>query len=643
LSTATPDGAPLSSARAPRSWPFAAALVAFVVLLGLLPHLRFSLLIGEPTFFISAYDEPAYALWAFEGGGPVLPHRWLSSLVMVALSRLGGGGWGTALVLADAVLPTLCALFAWQLVGYVTRRRLLRLLLAIMLLFAQELFSLGCWTIWQVRDPLAVASPTSGPFDLRQLRAEAPPWLAALWPDYATPFLTLFRTPEPQLSLVVLYWLLAILLELGDDALAPRRRQLLVAVGGALNLLLVGTYFFTASALVAVETALAGTLAVWGRSNSARLVGALAATGAASTIAGVVAFHSGANAQGYSFASRLPILTPSTLTAALGLLILVALRRKPGTLERGLPLAAACFAAVLMLTNQQLLTGRMISTRDWERSIDYRLAFLGAALLGACLLRRTTVRLEALYALAGAGLLATGAVLLRAQDRVFEEEFLGVNLKSVALARAMRIAETAGFRDARVLLEEPQLDLILEVRLERRIQHLLDVSPVFERPIDPLDRKDGRFGRRSPFTREAFEYLARRPRSGKGVERLLRAEVEQGAGILLRFFFDPRDFWNVFTDGRRARPADVAAELAGIRADYEDYLTAGDPCWALPVVVLSRQSAVERESPSWHERLLAEVTVGREPTLMNMHAYLQLPAASKASPADSPPGGSACR
>ncbi len=37
-----------------RSWPFAVGLVLFVVALGALPHARSSLLLGRPTFFLSA-------------------------------------------------------------------------------------------------------------------------------------------------------------------------------------------------------------------------------------------------------------------------------------------------------------------------------------------------------------------------------------------------------------------------------------------------------------------------------------------------------------------------------------------------------------------------------------------------------------
>ena len=195
-----------------RSWPHAAALVLFVVILGLLPHVRFSLLVGEPTHFFSAYDEDGYSLWALGGGGPHYPHRWLSSAALVLLSKLSGGSWNLALVLADAVFPAACAVLAWILVGQLTRRRLLRLSLALGLLFAQELFSLGCWTIWQTGDVLGVTTPDSPVYDLRVLREMGPRWLLWLWPDYASPFLTLFRTPEPQISRIVLFAMLAALL-----------------------------------------------------------------------------------------------------------------------------------------------------------------------------------------------------------------------------------------------------------------------------------------------------------------------------------------------------------------------------------------------------------------------------------------------
>jgi hypothetical protein len=623
LSTAHPGGRVEPAARRGdrRSWPFAAVLVLFVVVLGGLPHLRFSLLVGEAACFFGAYDEPAYALWAFAGGGPFLPHRFLSSSVLAGLSWLVGGHWGWALVLADLVLPALCALLVFHLTGSFTSRRLLRLALGVALLFAQELFSLGCWTIWRLQDPLGVPQPDAAAYDLRGLRASLPEWAAALWPDYASPYLMLFRTPDPQVSFVLLFGPVILLLGFCRKPGAMPARTAFAAAA-AINLALFASYFFVASAIVALEGSLAIALFVSRRRALALRIALLAAIGGLAAVAGVAAFHTGTS-QAYSFASRAPVLTPATVAAALGLGILLWRRARADGGGSLLPLAAACFACVLALTNQQLITGRMISTRDWERSVDYPLIVLGAMLLARGLVRPGWLGSDLLHATAGAFLVAAVTLLVQAQDRLFEDEFLLANLKSAALERAVQSAAARGHSEL-LLLQEPELDLALEARLGHRLPHLLDLTPVFEEPIEPLAVTDGRWGVRSAYARNAFEYFARMARTPGAVERLLRAEV--GGGTFLRFFFDPRDFWTTITDGRRARLAEVSAQIPAIRAAYEAYLERGDPCWLRPVVILTRQGSAERANPRWRERLLVEATVGRDRPLMNMHGYLQEPA-----------------
>jgi len=621
-----------------RSWPFAAALVLFVVILGLLPHVRFSLLVGEPTYFFSAYDEDQYSLWAFGGGGPHFPHRWLSSAALALLSTLGGGSWNLALVLADVVFPAACAVLAFSLVGHLTRRRLLRLLLALGLLFAQELFSLGCWTIWQSGDVLGVTTPESRVYDLRFLREIGPRWLLWLWPDYTSPFLTQFRTPEPQMSRVVLFALLAALLLTCRASPGQRPSRALVTLGLLLNAGLAGTHFSQAAAIVVFEGLLSLALLVCRRSNLARIVGLLAAVGAASLLVGALSYWSDRNALGLSFASRLPVLTPSVIGAAAGLLLLATVLRRSRSRDL-YPVAAACFGSVLVLTNLQMLSGRMVLTGTWERYVDYPLVFLGAAIVAAWLLRGARVGLPALYAVAGAVLFLVSSVLLKAQDRLFEQEYLVANLESVAMRRAVEAVEAQGLRGATWLLADPARSLMLQARLERRIDHLLDVTSLFLRPVDPLVKRDGAWGLRSPYRREVFEYLARRPRTPTAFARLLKQESEAGAGDLLRFLFDYRDFWAPMTDGRRTRSADVRARIPELSDAFARYLETGDPCWSRPVVVLTRQAAADRVSERWDETLLVEATVGRDRPIMNMNAYLQtLSARNAAGPGAAAPG-----
>ena len=624
------DGGVAAEAVKPRpAWPFAAALVLFVVVLGLLPHVRFSLLVGEATNFFAAYDEDQYSLWALGGGGPHFPHRWLSSAALTLLAALGGGSWSLALVLSDAVFPAASAVLAFHLVGHLTRRRLLRLLLALGLLFAQELFSLGCWTIWQSGDVLGVTTPDSRVYDIRFLHEIMPRWLLGLWPDYASPFLTLFRTPEPQISRAVLLALLAGLVAICRSPPDRRPSRALVTLGFLLNAGLAGTYFSQAAAIVVFQGLLGLALLLCRRSSLARIVGLLAAVGAASLIVGALSYWSERNALGLSFQSRLPVLTPSVVAAALGLLLLgTALRR---SWSRDLyPVAAACFGSVLVLTNQQMLSGRMVLIGTWERYVDYPLVFFGAAIVAAWLLRGR-VGLPALYAVAGAALVLVSSVLVKAQDRLFEHEYLVANLEGMAMRRAVEAVEAQGLREPTWLLADADRSLMLQARLERHIDHFPDVTALFLRPVDPLAKPDGAWGLRSPFLREVFEHQARRPRTPAAFARLLKQESEGGAGDVLRFLFDYRDFWAPMTDGRRTRAEDVRAKIPELSDAYARYLETGDPCWSRPVVVLTRQAQADRFSERWDETLLVQATVGRDGPIMNMHAYLQTLSARNAA------------
>ncbi|MFN8093754.1 MAG: hypothetical protein U0599_16345 [Vicinamibacteria bacterium] len=627
--TAAPnDGAKPPDVTTNRPWP-AALLVLFVVLLGLLPHLRFSLLVGEPTYFFSAFDEEQYSFWALGGGGPNFPHRWLSSAGLWLLSKLAGGSWNLTLILADAVFPAGCAVLAWIVVGHLTRRPLLRLVVTLGLLFAQEFFSLGCWTIWQSGDVLGVTSAESRAYDLRHLRELAPGWLTPLWPDYGSPFLTQYRTPEPQISRAALFAILAALLAACRTTPGRPSSRAVLVLGLLLNAGLLGTYLSQAAAIIVLEGLLALALLACRRSDLARIVGGFAAVGTASLLAGTLVYVSDRNALGLSFASRLPVVTPSVVVALAGLAFLGVSWRH--SRERALyPVAAACFGTVLALTNQQVITGRMILASTWERYVDYPLVFLGIAIVAGWRLRGRA-SLPSAYAVAGAAVVLAGSALVTAQDRVFQQEYLVVNLESVAMRRAVQAVEARGLRDVTWLLTEPSRSLMLEARLERRIDHLLDVSALFRRPVDPLARPEGEWGARSPHARQVFEYLARRPRTPAAVARQLNQESEGGTGDILRFLFDYRDFWAPMTDGRQLRSADVRARIPEVRDGFARYLEAGDPCWSRPVVVLTRQAAGERVSERWNETFLLEATVGRDHPLMNMNAFLQTPSSRLAS------------
>jgi len=618
--------------RRTRSWPFAAALALFVAILGALPHVRFSLLLGEPAFFSSAYDEATYALWAVDGGVPGAPNRWLSHAALVSLWTLTACSWDATMLLADVVFPVATAWLAWLLAGRLAAPRLLRLMLALLLLFGQELFSLGCWTIFQVPDLVGVPSLSPGPpTDWRSLRAAAPEWALLLVPDYGSPFLSLFRTPEPQISQSVLLAVLILLLDLAR--LGANGRRGAVAGAALVNSVLGGVYIFHATAIVVFEGVLTLALAARGERRTAGVFAALTSIGVISIGLATVLVYTSPAARAWSFPSRLPVLTPASIAALAGLLLVVLELWRHPRRDKALTFAAACFGSVLVLTNQQLVTGRMISTRDWERYVDYSFVVIGAAILGAAWLRRARVRPRVLYALGGAGLLAGGHALLVAQDRVFEEEFLFTNLKSMAMKKAVGELRARGLEGGLLVLEEPELLPLLELRLDRRVASLLDITHAYDEPADPLNVVGGRWGARSALKRRLFEYFARRPRAPGRVARILQEEADSGAGFFLSFLFHGRDWWRPASDGRAVQPERIGSLLPGIREDFEAYLEAGDPCWSRPAVVLTRESPAARGMERWNEVLVAEATVGTDQPLMNVHALLQTAAAAPPAPA----------
>jgi hypothetical protein len=602
LSAVRGEGGLPRDAHAARALP--ALLLLFVATLGLLPHALFSRQLGELASFKAAYDEDTYALWTFGGGGPVFPSLLLSRLALRGLHELTGRSWELSMVLADVAFPALCALLAWALAGQVTRSPLFRLLLAVGLLFGQELVSLGCSAVW---DP-------GGRWHISFLRTLVPPWGHRLLPDYSTSYLSLFRTPEPQVSQTVLFATVALLIALTRPE-ATERRSLRWA-GLLLNAALAVVGLFQAVAILVIEGLTVLLLLLGGRGRRACVLGVLALSGLASVSLASLAYRSAAGDRDWAtvvFPSRLPIVTPAVIGATLGLALVFLRRRRWETGAGRIEVAGACFGAVLVLTNQQIVSGWMISTRDWERYVDYPLLLLGLALLvrgptgsgGASPHHRWA---------AGGALLLAAFLLVRAQLRV-EGTFLAANQTSVAMKRALERIWDPTLQRARLVLSEPGLAPLLQFRAERRLDCLIDYTQTFVERIAPMSEVGGPWGLRSPFRDRLFEYFARTGLEPEEARRLLWASTLRtlagtpGAqsGVFLGLLFNVRDFWHADTDDREGRQVEIRSLLPEIAAAYDMYLKRGARSWAEPTLLLTTQPPDQRA----RERLLRETTLAQ--------------------------------
>jgi hypothetical protein len=193
----------------------------------------------------------------------------------------------------------------------------------------------------------------------------------------------------------------------------------------------------------------------------------------------------------------------------------------------------------------------MISARDWERNVDYQLVFLGGALLGGAVAPRLPTRVRRLLPpVAAAALVACACVLVRAQWRVFEF-FLPANQASVAMKRALDRLEPRVVRDVVLVMDDPSLAPLLQFRVHRPLDALIDYTRVYSQRISPLADSEGDWGLRSPFRERLFEYFARTGRGPEEVDLLLRKEAEQRSGFFLAFLFSMKDYWYPTTFGKK--------------------------------------------------------------------------------------------
>lgn len=583
-------------------------LAFFIATLGLLPPLIFAFQTGTLAFFKSAYDEDTYALWLLEGGGPWVPSRLFSRLAMRGLFEVSGRSWDLAYVAADVLFPVGVALMAWALAGSLARLPVVRLLLTMGLLFAQEFFSLGCSAIWRY-----------GISHVRSLVVALAPGARGLVPDSTTSYFSIFRTPEPQVSLIVFLGVLALLVRLATrETDHPNRHFLGVLV--LMNAFLGVTYVFLAAALVVLEIVYSAVLLLIGKGPKAIRIAAAGLVGLTSVALSSLASHAGPGLRdsvSFLFRSRLPTLTPASGLAAviLGVLVSRLLRERGGTERQAL--AAACFGTVLLLTNQQVLTGWMVSARSWEQYVNYTLLILGCLLWisdgNARVLeapdRRVRVLATSLLAL-------ITFVLVVAQVRVFHL-FRDVNLKTLAMKQALEGISGVDPWRTKLVLEEPELAALLEFRMKGRLRSLIDYTDISRR-IAPLAERDGNWGIRSPFKERLFEYFARVRHSPAEVQRILSEEAARRYGFFSAFLFSLMDQWYPLTDDRKVREREIRAILPEIVRGYTGYLATDHEAWDEPAVLLTTHAYAFP-----NERLLAQATVGQPPHAVTLYALLQ--------------------
>lgn len=607
-----------------------------VGLAGALPHLFFSFDTGKLNFFENAWDESFYALVM---SGKVAnwndyPIRILEQLLLAATN---GPNFMSAL-LSDMIWPAAVVMAAGFLALTIVRGWILVVPALFCIIFASDIFAFNSSIIHPSFLTISGALKSIS-VDVRKL-----------FSDSFVPFLYLYRTPEPQLSLPFFFVYFALIIRfLRQDNL--QLKDWIVLSCGALICVLIYPFFATASLMLGGLCAVAFLLARRGATGFGVL-------GVTAICAALFAFlimrsHTG-EASATRFASSLPMFAPSLIYSLILLPVFAwHFRHKLGR-DAELHFALLCYLVPFATLNQQIVTGMMFQTVNWERYVNYPCLVVATIILlgrvdwsGFALWKpRATGHVVNGQAnvlgirapLAGAAILMglLALFLYRAQLNSYRQ-FAYYNLITVAYANAVD-QFYAGTPNAprRVTLDNASYDAPVRVRLRTpdvSFQGYVDIVAALKTPDFKTGAAASNVSQPSAHREWGFEHAARLGRSRAQYEAKLITEIDSGAcWPELMFHFSFLECAPYVSDFRTYFPAKLKQAVSAIGDGYQRYLLArgakrdaADDALVLSTVALPGDGA---QSP-WTQKPAGETQVatrakGFAPNLsVKVYAYWQ--------------------
>lgn len=579
----------------------AAGLVAtFVGILGLWPHLQFAREIGEFRYFQGAYDEDTYVLsWLL---GTLRSTRALSGFALSAIYRVCGSSLDATLAASDFIFPFLASCAAYFAVSQLVSRRPARVLAALTLVFANDLFSLGNVILW-----------TSGQFNISRFSQIVGLVHPNLVPFYETSFLAVLRTPEPQVSFVLMFLSLGLLARYAV-VIGIRERAALAAAVITIALLPIGYTFVT----LPVAAIAGGFLLVQGyfRQVSAIPIAVGLLGAALVSLSAVYWDHNGGQTTtgmlaGLTYPTRLPIITPAvigSLTFSVAFGFWMILRGYKGPLAF---LAFGCLVMPLVLSNQQIVTGVMFSARDWERTVSYPILLFGVVTALSVMAPSYTTRSSFPAPVLWVCSALIAVVVVRAEKTTFST-WRTYNMESIATVRALQAVDAGTASQASLVLDNAGIAPMLQVRTNNRYEVVLTFYRVAMNFI-PNMAPDAGSADPSRYEDELFEHWFRTEVSPEMAEQSLRAEIQQRAGPNLSYLFSFRDAWYPASDNRKVRQAELEQSVGPIIERYRRYLSSPARCKVFErpaLLVRTRQPRETMPGPRIDNQYLAEGSAG---------------------------------
>ena len=579
-------------------------IALFAGFLGLLPHVLYSIDVGTFTGMEYAWDEHTYANYALFRDNET--HRLFSAALFRLVYFLCGDDFGLTMALADFLFPVLVAVLAGCFVrdcGFTAKTPMF--IAVVLMLFPTALLSFSDINFW------GKFLRHVSPFAMTGLTEKS----LGLIPYTTVSFLPLYRSPDPQVSMIVQ---MALILALFGFVRRPEGRLPLLAIAGLC--LLLPFIYITQSIGLLVMLAGYGVLAfLLNRDRRALPVLAVAVVGAVWLLFAFSLKTGDSYAVSFIYASHVPVFGASVLWALAGGGYMAWQRRadltsvfSAGFLQDRQVLALACLFVPVVTLNQQLLTGLMIRPLSWELYANYTFTAAGILLLWPGFPSAGAAQAPWRVRVAKILPLVLALALVCNQGKSYGR-FVERNLVAKATAELIVQMDDNGELTGRsILLADPASEAGVRNDLGRSDRALAMLPGHFslleQQPRIAKAAENGYVLSDMPMKETGFLLRRLQGETPEEIETLMSGQIRQGlCEPMMQYFFWVRDCWGYLTDFRDLRRDKIKPFLPQLAADYRDFLSDRKRQEVFGAIVYI---STDRSAPEGMRRL-ASFTAGR--------------------------------
>ncbi|WOF73268.1 hypothetical protein QMT40_000898 [Parvibaculaceae bacterium PLY_AMNH_Bact1] len=592
-------------------------------LLGAFPHILFGYHLDVDTFYQGAWDEGFYLLTLF--GDIPSWNDYPIKRAFAALISLFEPSARTLAMVSDFLLPAIVVLSAGLLALSVLRSPAAVLALAFFFVFGSD--------ILEFNSSVAFLPGVSLNAWLRDMSL----FQRQFFVDAFATFLSVFRTPEPQLSISALYLHLAVLIAFVSRPLLRPKLLVPLLVTAALSSIIYS--FFSLAALAFTCAALIALLISGDRKNLV-LLAAAAFVGLVGT-AIVISTEYTNEAGSMLFESRLPMMSPAAIYGLIGCAWVLLHFRFEVFRNPLLLFSVALLLFPLSALNQQVVSGVMVQTLNWERYVNIPVVILGIVsavrLTQPAGMALTILKNPFILGIVNAGrgspriVLGVQLALIfyfvgQAQWRTYQQ-FLSYNVMTYAYASAADQASQGSDGEQHVVIDNMHFDSAIRVRSSTIGNRL----PGYTWVVSSALEDEGVDASPAELALQGFDAAARLGLSADGYREKLRMEMD-GAYcwphlMYLAPFLECAPY---VSDFRLYDPSKLSAVVEKSVTDYAAFLADPSRSADVPgIIVTSAPLESENGNAIWESELLSvtEVETGLHwlmaPTSAKVYTYRQ--------------------